>query len=606
VLPTDQIVAVEVEVRPEDRSADLTSWAYENMAELTFTVSPKAYPSPSWGASTGRALDPSKSFLLQDPEIELVGKLNGQPDVSRKLTSPQSTYSLTIDSAGLSSLEIRISYFLTVNRVRRRVFTATQAFAVQSTGSPVVPSGWKSEPTAMSSLRTDGRVDRPNVHPLLILSTDFLQISVDVCFVDITDLWLDLWKDVHRYKLWSTFFASGATSLRFLAMTVGEPLVWACAVPAKVANQRYVTPLVFYMPADFGDIDLPEPSVNALTSRAHESSPIMQFLLAPPDDSALDNEAKKTLGEASRNVVHHDGVGPQHWQINFGLIRAVERSNRPYMLLIPQRKSGGGNGLATSSLVPSMSRAAIYLMRSQNVRFSPTNQTPPQPSKMVLCGYSDSGVSLWSAAWTNAAHVKAVIGIEPQNLNRLTNSDISGVNKRGIDLLAKFVTEDKGQSDLAKRKFYLIGRHRAAYRPQFDAAGIKDEQSSGTLVRLPDASIHDAIFAYPPQDSASTPDFVRYRTFRLFHPTRDPLMTADERTKIQRVLGTKTGGDVANALFPASFNRDGGSGNWYSHNFAASGGQQLALPPEDPNNVFYGVAVQYKTFFQECLEDIRP
>ena len=95
------------------------------MAELTFTISPKAYPPPSWGGSTGKAPDPSKSFLLQDPEIELIGKLNGQPDVSRRFNSPQPPYSLTIDLADLSSLEIRISYFLTVNRVRRRVFTAT-------------------------------------------------------------------------------------------------------------------------------------------------------------------------------------------------------------------------------------------------------------------------------------------------------------------------------------------------------------------------------------------------------------------------------------------------------------------------------------------------
>jgi hypothetical protein len=331
----------------------------------------------------------------------------------------------------------------------------------------------------------------------------------------------------------------------------------------------------------------------------------MQFLLAPPDDSMLDTTDKKALGEGSRNVVHHDGARPLHWQIDLGLMRAVERSKRPYVLLIPQRKSGGGNGLATSSLITTISHAAIDLMRSQNVRFTPVNQTPPQPSKMVLCGYSDSGVSLWSAAWTNAAHVKAVIGIEPQNLNRPTNTDISGVNKLGMEVLKKFVTEDKALSDLAKRKFYIVGRHRGNYRPEFGTVGLKEEQCAGTLVRLPDAKVHDEIFAYPPQDAATTPSFVRYRTFRLFHPTKDPLMTADELAKIQRLVGTKTGTDAANALFPTAFNADSGSGNWYSHHFAATGGQQLTLPPEDPNNAFYGVAVEYKTFFQECLEDAR-
>lgn len=574
------------------------------MATFTFTVSPKAYPPPNWGSATGKAPDSSRSFLLQDPEIELIGQLDGQPQISHKTTSPQPSYMLTVDSAGIKSLELRVSYFLSVNRVRRRVFSATQVFAVQAAGS-ILPTGWKSEPTPLSALRTDGRVDAPTVHPLLKLSTDFMQISVNVCFVDVTEVWFDLWKDVRRYKLWNTFFASGQTSLRFLAMTLGEPLIWACAVPARVVGQHQITPLLFYMPADFGDIDLPEPSLGALTSAAHEVSPLMQFLLAPPDDSTLNTADKKALGDGSRNVVHHDGARPLHWQIDFGLVRAVERSKRPYVLLIPQRKSGGGNGLATSSLITTISHAAIDLMRSQNVRFTPANQSPPQPSKMVLCGYSDSGVSLWSAAWTNAAHVKAVIGIEPQNLNRRTNTDISGVNKLGMEVLKKFVTEDKSLSDLAKRKFYIVGRHRGNYRPEFSAVGLNEEQCAGTLVRFPDVKVHDEIFAYPPRDDATTPPFVRYRTFRLFHPTKDPLMTADELAKIQRLVGTKTGTDAANALFPTTFNADSGSGNWYSHHFAATGGQQLTLPPEDPSNAFYGVAVEYKTFFQECLEDAR-
>ena len=61
------------------------------------------------------------------------------------------------------------------------------------------------------------------------------------------------------------FFASGEPILRFLAMTLGEPLIRACAVPARVVGQHYMTPLVFYMPADFGDIDLPDSSLGALT-----------------------------------------------------------------------------------------------------------------------------------------------------------------------------------------------------------------------------------------------------------------------------------------------------------------------------------------------------
>ena len=104
-----------------------------------------------------------------------------------------------------------------------------------------------------------------------------------------------------------------------------------------------------------------------------------------------------------------------------------------------------------------------------------------------------------SAASTNAAHVKAVIGIKPQNLNRPTNTDISGVNKLGMEVLKKFVTENKALSDLAKRKFYIVGRHRGNYRPEFGAVGLKEEQCAGLLMRLPDAKVHDEIFAYPPR-----------------------------------------------------------------------------------------------------------
>ena len=45
--------------------------------------------------------------------------------------------------------------------------------------------------------------------------------------------------------------------------------------------------------------------------------------------------------------------------------------------------------------------------------------------------------------------------------------------------------------------------------------------------------------------------------------------------------------------------------NWYAHHFSVSGGQELTLPALHPTNSYYGVAVSYKTFFQECLERIR-
>lgn len=583
------------------------------MALLSLSVSLQTYSAPEGGSATRKAPDSSKSFLLQSPVIELVSTYADNRSASVDIRSPQPLYSLEFEANNLRNLELRLSYFLTVNGKQVRIFHAVQCFKAQALSPdapvgqlpPIIPSGWKKNTDPGASLRTDGASENPLVHPLLLVSSDRLHVTINACFVDISEIWFDLWKDVPTYARWQKLFASGPVTLRFLALTLGEPLVWACAVPSSVANQGDITPLFYYMPADFGDISLPEPSLAALTSSQHKNSPLMQFILAPPGDDQLIDVDLTRKCEPFRNVVHHDANGPKHWDIDFGLARAVGACKRPYVLLVPQRKSGGGNGLATSSLVRIMGHSAVQLMRSQDIQFVPVNKTPPQATKLVLCGYSDSGVSLWSAAWTNIDHIIAVIGIEPQNLNRLTNSDVSGVNKRGMDILARFVREDTSKPGPAKRKFYLIGRHRSNYRPQFGIVGITEEQAKGSLVLLPNIAQHDAIFAYPPKDDAATPSFVKYRTYRLYHPTEDPLMSETERTHLTSLLAGKSGSAAASALFPNQFNADVGTGNWYSHNFAANGGETLALPAKSPTNSFYGVAVSYKTFFQEAIEGAR-
>jgi hypothetical protein len=576
----------------------------------TINLGLAAYEAPRWGGAHGPRPEPGKSFLLQDPEIELVALYTDGRREATASRTVQPTHSLGFEGSGLREIELSVSFYLTVNRQRRRVFHAVQILRPPpSSPAPtptLVAAGWKKDTAPLSPLRTDGRLDQPLVHPLLKVSADGRQVTVNVCFVDITEVWFDLWKDVASYKRWKTFCGESPVALRFLALTLGEPLIWACAVPDQVAHQRFITPLIFYMPADFGDIALPAPSVAAIVADAHKRSPLMQFLAAPIDDDRLTDPESKRLGEPFRNVVHHDELGPRHWDIDIGLARAVGACKRPYVLMIPQRKSGGGNGLATSSLVRTMAFAAVELMRSQDVKFVRLNATPPQPTKLVLCGYSDSGVSLWSSAWTNAEHVKAVIGIEPQNLNALTNTDISGVNKRGIDLLARFATEDRALSELAKRKFFLVGRHRTNYRLELGAAKLSEEAVTGTLTRLPSPDQYDSVFSYPPRDDGTTHPFVRYRTYRLYHPTEDPLMNDTEKGHLASVLARSPGPAAASTLFPDSFNADRGSGNWYSHNFAANGGQEFTLPTRDPARSYYGVLARYKTFFQQCLESARP
>jgi hypothetical protein len=43
---------------------------------------------------------------------------------------------------------------------------------------------------------------------------------------------------------------------------------------------------------------------------------------------------------------------------------------------------------------------------------------------------------------------------------------------------------------------------------------------------------------------------------------------------------------------------------WYSHQYALSGGQIMNLPKDYAVVGMYGRPVTYKTFFQECVDEI--
>ena len=87
---------------------------------------------------------------------------------------------------------------------------------------------------------------------------------------------------------------------------------------------------------------------------------------------------------------------------------------------------------------------------------------------MILSCYSESGFDLWFAAKANMQQVKAIIAVEPQNLNTIQNDyrkkNAAGqyntgepdppVGKDVIPLLLK-----------NGAKVFLIGRHHAQYRP---------------------------------------------------------------------------------------------------------------------------------------------
>jgi hypothetical protein len=182
-------------------------------------------------------------------------------------------------------------------------------------------------------------------------------------------------------------------------------------------------------------------------------------------------------------------------------------------------------------------------------------------------------------------HIKAIIGIEPNS-----------TNPKGRDIIPTLLAKEI--------QVYIIGRHQGFddhYRPKI-AKKLQEQ-----IRFLPDEP--RKVLHYPPDPDSN--EFVKYRVARVTDATLDPLMSDNERQILEELANRRRpikGKAVIPHVFRPIHNSDrlsdggGVEGIFYSHNFALTGGQEMALA--DPSKVYDNPPVSYRTFFQQAVEEI--
>ena len=282
-------------------------------------------------------------------------------------------------------------------------------------------------------------------------------------------------------------------------------------------------------------------------------------------------------------------------------------------LLVPQRtglassSASGSYGAAVTGHVRRTTDAVLALIQTNTTLTLHRADTLLTRDKLIYSGFSESGYDLWNVGAALGEHLKAIVAVEPQNLNSVQNDyrprkKVDGGNAAEGETAPK--PERVGPPPavgkdvipgLLKRgvKIYIIGRHHRQYGPR-----VPDHP---LLVKLPKDPA--AVFAYPP--SASANDFVKYRIQRILDPSSDPLMPDDEQEildalAIRGITGEKA---LASILVKEANDDDSipdGLQRWYSHQFALSGGDELTFDP----TAMYGTPIEYRTWFQVAVHDI--
>jgi hypothetical protein len=296
-----------------------------------------------------------------------------------------------------------------------------------------------------------------------------------------------------------------------------------------------------------------------------------------------------------RNVVNFFYTGtspkkimPSHWSIGAGFEKAfygLGEIKPQQFLLMPQPYGKGGviKGRESDAHLKVVTDTIVDVLQTNTELVGRPDGELVAKDKMVLSCYSESGWDLWKASATNLAHIKAIIGIEPNS-----------VNPKGQEIIPRLLAK--------KIKVYIIGRHQGFndhYRPKI-ARSLQNQ-----IRFLPDEP--RKVLKYPPDPDSN--DFVKYRVARVTKVDLDPLMGDYEREVLEDLAKRPrpvTGKAAIPFIFQPINNSDklsegALSSIFYTHNFALTGGQEMTLA--DPDD-FYGKPVSYRTFFQQAVEEI--
>lgn len=544
-----------------------------------------------------------------------------------------------INDPNIASVTFRFQASLNLTGEDFFTLKIIQAFRVQSETRngvlvvTLIPTEWFFE-FLQDPLHNFGR---HGTHPLLRYDDAHKTLTLNCLVIDLTDFWMDTHKNNRAYKHHALVWEKHEIDFRVLAHLGGPPLIWYVSVPVHLTFQDNISPHVFFSPTDngehqmifgadksgsFGEKDLEYVRAGARAAGGtvdfdRDGKTLMRYLLPPFDDDfvlaseAAINAAAPRGGRVFRNTVITTEVTqakfgfsqkpqPNVWNLFAGFEKAVvgDRVKPKQVLMLPQRPDPklGGNVFATSAHLQHIMHAAMNVLWTNS---GAINQDADSRSlsidKFILSGFSQSGVDLWDSAESNMGRLKAIIAIEPQNVNEITNKE---GNKLGAETIPKLLRN--------KVKVFLIGRHHTTkYRPNISADLLK------AIRFLPDNP--GKIFKYPPDPESH--DFVRYRVARLkdfmVNPSADPLIEDREKQSLERAALSGGSGTLLYAqIFDDEHNKDftpkvpDGVDRWYSHQFALSGGQIMNLPPDWKTNGLYGRPITYKTFFQQSVEEI--
>jgi len=457
-------------------------------------------------------------------------------------------------------------------------------------------------------------------HPLLNMD-DLIKnkIYINALIADLTELWDDLHKNNLNYFTYKALSRSDRVTFKVFGNLSGNAFIWYCIVPKHIEKSKYISPHVFFSPADVSERQNEEDDEKYLSDKnkhfENDGFILFKYLLPPVDDIDIP-KLKSIIPESTlhekRNVVHFDlaanqkTISPIHWDIGAGFERAfyglVKKPEQ--ILMMPQdygppekgTANKGNHTLGDPKALKQITDTILDVLLTNTVLVGSGKERAIVKDKMVLSCYSESGFDLWIICKREPENIKAVIAIEPQNLNKLENP-YGKIRPLGKDVIP----------DLLKDNIivFIIGRHHTAkYKP-----AISDLKK---IKLLPSDADPAKIFKYPPDPTSHK--FVRYRIEKIMDVSKDPAATPEEKAIINQLAAKKTpvtdGDKILKEVFGWLSNLDCACGvkkclckmdgvdTWYSHHFALTGGEIMELPAKGS---IYHQPITYTTFFQDAV-----
>lgn len=554
------------------------------------------------GSFKGFSIDITPDLIPNDP-LKSVNNVTVKKKIS-KIQMNFFTGTTSPDKKFFKTLEIKQDF----------ACTATIINDGQNIDYTLTPGGW---------IDSAGTLKIANLatHPLLNLQgLSKNKIIINALVVDLTELWMHLHKDNDNYTLRLKHLSrSDLVTFKVWGNLSGNAFIWYSVIPKHIEKSESLSPHVFFSPADVSEQQNKDDKSYLLSNTEYfktDGQILLMYLLPPVDDISIKtlqpklNRAKDPIDlTLERNVVNFEfandnkTITPKFWHIGAGFEKAFYglNSQPQQIFLMPQdrgqMKGEAAKGLQTlgpEEVLKQITDTVMDVLLTNTGLIGKGKEPIVKKDKLIFSCYSESGFDMWYAVKKNLKNTKAIIAIDPQNFNSLTNAYGSS-RPLGKDQLPNLIKENI--------KIFLIVRH---HKPQYKPKNIDLKK-----INLFPTDDPAKIFHYPPIIPA-VHDFVRYRVERVMDITKDPDFTLPEEKAIMNDLAKQktpvTGKKAFDKVFGPigdydnSDNNDKGFESWYTHHFALTGGQIIKKLPKTGG--IYNQPVTYTTYFQEAVEKI--